>query len=305
MSYRAPGQEELTTKVGSTRPTFLRIRKRADIALRFLAPFEYLAEWFFFLFHSMAIFRLVCEGVVLGAVIVTVVGVFEEFSQRNIDRGVRFATLFTQIAQTRALPHGEGLKAVKASAEALSREGVSMLGIDLSNAVLRVATLRNAVLGNADLSNADLWAADLSNADLSNANLSDADLNNANLSDANLSDAVLSNTDLWAANLSNAVLRFTNLSAADLRNADFSNANLSNADFSNANLSNANFSNANLSNTVLRGANNLSQDQLEVACAAPNGPPILPQSLIWYGSPCPKRTEYPTSTWDLPLPHYP
>ena len=162
MNYRTPGQEELATKVGSARPTFRRICKGKNLIVRFLAPFEYSAAWFFFVFNNVAFFGFSIEAVAAKVLIITVVGVYGEFQQRKVDRAVRVPTLFAQIAQLHSLSEGKGLRAIKAAVEALTRENVSMQGIDLSC----------AVLDNADLSGARLAGADLSDADLTGANLS-------------------------------------------------------------------------------------------------------------------------------------
>ena len=260
MNYRAPGQEELATKVGSTRPTFRRVWKGKSPVLRFFAPFEYWTAWFFFLFNNVALFRFGIEAVAAGALIVTVVGVYGEFQQRQTDRGVRVATLFAQIAQIHALPDGKGLRALKAGVEALAREDVPMTGINLSGAKLRGADLSGADLIWADLIDADLIEADLSGADLSGADLSDADLIEADLSsaclvEASLIEANLSDADLIDADLSDADLIEADLSDADLIDADLRGANLRGANLRGASLSGANLRGANLIDADLRGAN--------------------------------------------------
>ena len=131
-------------KIGSVRPAYRADWRQGNMILRFLALCEYLAEWFFFLFNTVAIFRFAIEGAAAIAIIYGVVGVIGEFQQRGVDRGVRVATLFAQIAQTHALPNGKGLRALKCSVEALAREGVLMHDINLSGAVLLQAQLRGA-----------------------------------------------------------------------------------------------------------------------------------------------------------------
>ena len=264
MSYRTPGQEEFVAKVGSTRPTFRRLWEGKNPILRLLAPFEYLAAWFFFLFHNMALFRFAIEGVAAGALVVTVIGVLGELQQRKIDRGVRVATLFAQIAQTHSLPEGQGLRAVKATVEALARENVRMEGIDLTG-----ASLTNAVLVGADLRNADLSESNLHRADLHGAILVHTDLSNTILFGANLRNAVLLSADCEKADLRHADLSNTMLTSAQLRNADLRSSNLRNADLDGANLSGANLS----------GAKNLTATQLVSACAEPDNPPRLSPSF--------------------------
>ena len=182
----------------------------------FFAPGEWAAQWVFYLVRRSAFLRLFLELSAAIAVFVGATGLYFEFEQRQVDRGVRIATLFAQIAQVHALPNGEGLSALKSSVTALAREGVDMSGLDLSGVDLSKANLSNAILSNVNLSKANLTQADLSGAILSNSNLSDAKLNSANLSKSKLS----------GANLSNTVLFDANLQGADISGANFLNATL-------------------------------------------------------------------------------
>ena len=136
--------------------------------------------------------------------------------------------------------------------------GVFLQGVDLSGAVLRNADLSGADLsGRANLSNADLSGAVLSGADLSGADLISADLSGrTSLSGAVLRDAVLWDADLSGAFLSGAVLWDADLSGADLSGADLWDAFLSGAVLWDADLSGADLSNS----------QNLSQEQLHLAC---------------------------------------
>ena len=74
--------------------------------------------------------------------------------------------LFTQIAQTHALPGDKGLWALKASVEALVRDRVSMRAIDLRGAELSEAKLSGPFLRRANLNNTALFNAVLHDADL-------------------------------------------------------------------------------------------------------------------------------------------
>ena len=173
---------------------------------RLFAPFEYLAAWFFFLFHNVALFRFAIEAAAAGVLIITVVGVYEELQQRKADRGVRVATLFAQIAQIQNLPSGKSSWAIKAAVEALARENVPMLRLDLSGANLHGANLNGAYLRSANLSDADRRrkprgrqprGANLSGTDLMTAEgslLAGANLSETSFSD--LSDAILADADL-------------------------------------------------------------------------------------------------------------
>ncbi|MDP7097611.1 MAG: pentapeptide repeat-containing protein [Rhodospirillales bacterium] len=130
----------------------------------------------------------------IGVLVAIGVVLFDFLSVRPIDRAVRVATLFAQIAQVHALPGGAGLQALTPSVEALAKEKVSMAGINLSGANLVVADLSGAILPGADLSGTNLYRANLSGADLSDANLKGADLRSADLSGADLSGLLLLRT---------------------------------------------------------------------------------------------------------------
>ena len=134
------GLEERPTSVGTTRPEIRKDWIQKSRVSRFLARCEYGAAHFFYWFNTVALFRLIIRAVTAGVLIVTLWGIYQEFQQRKIDRGVRVATLFAQIAQVHALPEGKGLGALKPSVEALAREGVPMWGIDLSRAFIKGKT---------------------------------------------------------------------------------------------------------------------------------------------------------------------
>lgn len=281
MSYRLPGKEELPLKVGIARPTFRRIWKKMHAGLRFLAPLEYLAAWFFFLFNNVALLRFTIQAGAAALIIYGGLGVAEEFKQRKADRSIRVATLFAQIADIQSLSGETGLWAIRSSVEALAREHVSMEGIDLRGTVLRGVTFQDAILVNGVLSGTNLIDANLRNANLGNADLSCAVLGNsvligANLNGADLSNAVFSNAGdpvknweaykaIRAANercadFRNAVVADEPLSAAELNDADLSGAVLNGAvlegtDLSGAVLKCAVLRGADLSNAILRGAN--------------------------------------------------
>ena len=165
----------------------------------------------------------------------------------------------------------------------------NLTGANLSEANLSGANLLRANLLKTNLLKADLSGADLSGADLTGANLLKANLFGANLSGADLFGANLSRADLTGANLTRANLLGANLSGAhflgaNLLKADLTGANLSQANFFEANLSEANLSGANLS-----GAHQLSQVQLNAACAAPNDPRSMLSPLKWNKRKCAVR----------------
>ena len=86
--------------------------------------------------------------------------------------------------------------------------------------------------------------------------------------------------DLSGANLSRANLSRAGLYCANLSGAELYSANLSGANLSRANLSRADLSGADLSGAFIKGKTGLTGDQLSLACAERDNPPIiLPRSL--------------------------
>ncbi len=144
--------------------------------------------------------------------------------------------------------------------------GANLTGVKLLQSDLTIATLINTNLLNADLTTANLTGADLTGANLTGATLLIADLTTAVLNNANLTRAILTN----------AILTKASLTGADLTNATLINANLTRAVLSGANLSGA----------YLMGANDLTQRQLDQACADPDNPPKL-------GGACDAETDLP------------
>src|SRR5215207_10974305 len=148
--------------------------------------------------------------------------------------------------------------------------------IDLSE-----ANLSDIPLPNADLREADLSGANLSNAFLDDANLSGADLRDAHLSGASLFHANLRYASLRKVNLGNAFLENADLSGTDLSEANLSDAYLENADLSGTDLSEANLSDAYLgkadlhealaSGTNLRGADGITNEELDQQAASLEG----------------------------------
>ena len=111
---------------------------------------------------------------------------------------------------------------------------------------------------------------DLRGANLPGFQPSDSYLPEENVSGADLSSGNLTGANLSKSDLSQAWLDQTNLSQADLSGADLSNAFLFDA-----NLFRAFLTGANLSKTNLSGVQELTQDQLDKACADPLHPPTL------------------------------
>lgn len=183
-------------RIGSAKPILPKDLKERSGLRRTIIVCNWVASWFYFYFHNLALFRFSFQFAAATVLVLTVLQVYIDFQQREADRAVRVATLFSQIAHLHALPNGKGLKGLKPSVEALAAEGVPMSNINLSGADLRDALLRGAKLDGADLSGADLHGADLSHADLSHSDLSAARLYEAIITDANLQGADISDSRL-------------------------------------------------------------------------------------------------------------
>jgi uncharacterized protein YjbI with pentapeptide repeats len=122
--------------------------------------------------------------------------------------------------------------------------------------------LEGANLSGANLSGADLEGANLTGADLSRANLQRADLIKAKLRGADLTGAYLEGTDLEGANLIEADLREAKFIGADLRGVYLRRADLRGADLTKADLRDAKLTGADLEGANLKGARNLTLEQL-------------------------------------------
>ena len=297
-------------KPGEARPDWPRNWQKKNLFLTSVAvvfyALEYVTGWFYYLFGRVASFRFVLQ---LSAVMLFAMGVYGvtiDIEKRQIDRGVREATLFAMIARTHALPDGMGEKALKPSVEALARDGVAMEEIDLSGADLSGAILAGANFRRANLQNAIFVEVDLTGADLRGANLSGAVFIRADLTGADLCEANLAEADLAGAVFEQAYMEKVNLDGAELLVADFSNtrmhgaivtsANGAYSNFAGADLSDANFGDTELQGAVFDGANiggtrfkqsyNLSGTQIDATCAPSDAPPVLPDHLEWTDKRC-------------------
>lgn len=277
-------------------PAYREVKKTA----LFFAPGEWVAEWVFFILKRSAQLRLFLEAVALVVFVSGAVGLYLEFEQRQIDRGVRVATLFAQIAQVHALADGGGLAALKPSVTALAREGVNMSGINLSGVDLSGANLRRAILSGANFSGAKLNGTDLSGAHLLGANFAGASMLDTNLSGA----------DITRTNFTNAVLFLANLSKVSTNTMDFifygigevvenpsSQKHFNMANFSGASLLDTNLSGADMS--LVRG---LTQKQLDEAFA--HTPPKLPIDMQTEKQfkPPPQQPQFNRLTFEFGLP---
>jgi uncharacterized protein YjbI with pentapeptide repeats len=130
-------------------------------------------------------------------------------------------------------------------------------------------------MGKPNLKNAHIPKADLAGALLRDADLTGTDLSDANLWGANLSGADLTGTDLRNANLLSANLTGAKLTKADLTGTDLTGADLTGADLTKADLTKAGLGRvlsddipigADLTKADLRGAQFLTQQQLDKAC---------------------------------------
>ena len=297
-------------KPGEAKPIWPRDRRKGksvrSLPIINFHSIEYVFCWFYYLFGHVASFRFLLQFSAVMLFAMGVYGVTIDIEKRQIDRGVREATLFAMIARTHALPDGKGAGALKPSVEALARDGVAMEEINLSGANLGGAKLAGANFRRADLSGAIFVEADLSGADLRGANLSGAVFIRANLTDADLCEADLSEADLVGAVFEEAYMEKVNLEGAELLVANFSDAHLagaivtsangaysnfagadlSNADFGDTELQGALFDRANIGGARLSQSYDLSNTQIEKACAPSDAPPVLPEHLEWTDRRC-------------------
>jgi uncharacterized protein YjbI with pentapeptide repeats len=174
-------------------------------------------------------------------------------------------------------------------------QGANLQGTNLKWAYLGGANFREANLQEVDLEDANLEEAVFFNADLSGAYLTGTYFRGANLVDANLKDAFLTGADfrkaflrgvnlqgaspvlanfervsLSGANLEDADLMYANLDRTNLKNASLARSNLEgaylgDAHFEGTNLEGTNFEDVNLEYAELKGAKNLTFEQLSQA----------------------------------------
>jgi uncharacterized protein YjbI with pentapeptide repeats len=139
---------------------------------------------------------------------------------------------------------------------------------NIQGASLHFVNLSGAFLKRVKLQWADFWLADLENANLQEADLKNAFLHEVNFENANLGNDTDYNPKLWGLDLAHgANLEDAHLSKANLKKSNLKWANLKGAVFSDANFEGANLDQANLENTKferanLRGAKNLTVEQL-------------------------------------------
>ena len=138
--------------------------------------------------------------------------------------------------------------------------------LDLQQVHIPQADLAGSNLSHAFFMRADLHGSNLIRADLSSTNLLGANLSGAELTGADLHHSVLLYTNLSNAILNGARLRDAFLVSATLSNAKLIEADLTGAMLVRANLGNALMGKAQLNRADLRGAQNLSQTQLDTAC---------------------------------------
>jgi hypothetical protein len=156
-------------------------------------------------------------------------------------------------------------------------------------AVLTVIGRRTRTYGNGEteflnlrntiLQGASLWGAQLQGANLNGAQLQDADLTSAKLQGASLWGAQLQGAYLGGAQLQDAIL-----SGAQLQDAILSGAQLQDAILSGAQLQGASLDEAQLQGAYLTAVENLTQDQINMACTDENTE--LPAGLT-KPTPCP------------------
>ena len=205
---------------------------------------------------------------------------------RNMDSG-KFATEFDR--EKREPKCADGPKQLRARAgqiailERMSSLGLSLRDIKAHDVNLVVYRSRNSKSSGIDLARSELFEADLQN-----SNLQNADLSGAKLLDAELGGACMDNVSLKKADLTDADARRADFRGADLTGARLVGTDLSYSRFWRVNFSGTVLTNADLTGAHLRTANNLTQSQLDQACANPKKKaPTVPRGLKWKERDCP------------------
>jgi uncharacterized protein YjbI with pentapeptide repeats len=141
-------------------------------------------------------------------------------------------------------------------------DGANLARADLRDANLSYATLADATLVDARLDGASFYGAKLPSANLVRASLERVDLRSAHLEDANLEHADFQQAYLWATALPGANLKKAQLQTGIFIDADLRGADLREAQFSGTVLNGADLSGSNLDGADLRGALQLSANQI-------------------------------------------
>ena len=131
------------------------------------------------------------------------------------------------------------------------------------------------------------YGIDLRNADIRNIDFEESNLEEAILINAHLSNAILKGANLKHAELLCTTLTEASLERAILANATFRNANLTRAVLTDADLRKTDLTDADLTGANLKFAKNLSQNQLDSACADQDSPPMIPDDMSWEERSCP------------------
>ena len=188
--------------------------------------------------------------------------------------------------------------------------------IDLRRCYLVNLELHEANLTRINMRYSKIWGAYLVNCDFSNSVLERSEFTspwainqreqgtiNARSSLDEIREHVESQTvlmnvkfigsELPNANFRGAEMHNVQLTGAELHGADLSMTTMRDIEFKGANLHSVNLSGANLSGYSGEGSTklpsrNLTQDQLNQACADPENPPLLDDDsgLVWNGGPC-------------------
>ena len=230
----------------------------------------------------------------------------ERFNEVNFEGADLAGANLTQTALTRADFSGANLTRAN-----LTR--ANLIGANLTGADLAGANLTGAFLPKVDFSGANLARANLTRADFSGVTMmflpegwtppgvdpggfiSEADdlppvfLPEGAAVRWHIAGADLTGVDLTGADLTSANLPRANLTGANLTGANLTGVDLTGADFSGADFSGVIFlpARVNLTGANLTGAENLSQEQLDSACAKPERPPKgIPDGLTWSSRPC-------------------
>ena len=170
-----------------------------------------------------------------------------------------------------------------AALEHMNSLGIALPDIKADNVNLVVRRGRNSQTPGIELTGAQLISADLQNSNLRRARLNGAKLLNADLDRSCLDGATFISADLTDADAIKADFRGADFSDAVLVGARLRYSRFWNADFSGATLTDADITGAHL-----RGADNLTQAQLDQACANPKlQPPSVPRRLTWNTRECP------------------
>ena len=226
----------------NNKPKWKELLRKMPRVLWPLAPIEYIAGWWFWLWRSSYGIRFIVEWSGALVIMLGAIGFFLDVKNREEDRATRNAQLVAGISNLASSDNLNAQSGISAQMELLARENVAMRGIVLSETSLRNGTnlsgadMKDSILGGTSLIGVNFQRADLSESTLTFAKASWANFEESNLSETTMIGVELHNANLKGANLTKSVMAGSDFRNADLENAIFTQTDIGGADLTKTNV---------------------------------------------------------------------